>query len=80
MVFPMKTTLVIDDTVMARLREEAARQKTTISSLVEAALRLLLEPSDKPRKLSPLPTFKSGGAMVDIANREALYGVMGGRR
>ena len=43
MVFHMKTTLNIDDTVMARLRREAARQNKTMSELVEAALRLLLQ-------------------------------------
>jgi hypothetical protein len=39
----MKTTLNIDNTVMARLRREAARQNRTISELVEAALRLFFK-------------------------------------
>ena len=43
MVIHMKTTIVIDDTILRRLREEAARQGKTISELVEAALRLALE-------------------------------------
>ena len=38
----MKTTLNIDDTVMAELKREAARQGRTMSELVETALRLLL--------------------------------------
>jgi len=42
MVFRMKTTLQIDDAVMARLQEEAARQGRSISEMVETALRLLL--------------------------------------
>ena len=42
MVSCMKTTLNIDDTVMRRLREEAARRQTTMSSLVEAGLRRVL--------------------------------------
>jgi predicted transcriptional regulator len=37
----MKTTLNIDDTVMKRLREEAARTGRTMSELVESALRQL---------------------------------------
>ena len=48
----MKTTLNIDDTVMQRLREEAARRGTTMSALVEAALRSVLArptPSDEPK-------------------------------
>lgn len=69
----MKTTLVIDDTVMSRLRQEAARQDRTISELVEAALRLLLDAPPPAAPLPPLPSFKSGGARVDVANRRALY-------
>lgn len=80
MVFHMKTTLVIDDRVMARLREEAARQGKTMSELVEAALRLMLEPRKKPRpSLPPLPSHRLGGALVDIADRDALYQAMEGR-
>jgi hypothetical protein len=29
-----------------------------------------------PPELPPLPLFDSGGALVDIANREALYKTM----
>lgn len=77
----MKTTLNIDDTVMKRLRQEAARQGRTMSELVEAALRLLLQtkPERVKKRLRPLPTFDSGGHLVDIADREALYQAMGGR-
>jgi len=72
----MKTTLNIDDTVMAELKREAARQGRTMSELVESALRLLLRSQRKQEKLVPLPTFHSGGALVDIADREALYQAM----
>jgi hypothetical protein len=77
MVFHMKTTLIIDDRVMVRLREEAARRGETISTLVESALRLLLEPSSETdRALPPLPSFDGGGALVEVADRDALYEVM----
>jgi hypothetical protein len=76
MVFRMKTTLVIDDTVLKRLRREAARQGRTISELVEAALRQFLAQRPARRALPDLPTFDSGGAVVDVADREALYQVM----
>jgi hypothetical protein len=75
----MKTTLNIDDTVMARLKGEAARQGRTMSELVETALRMLFRSSRKRAELPPLPTFHSGGTLVDVANREALYQVMEGR-
>lgn len=73
----MKTTLIIDDLVMMRLREEAAHRGETISALVESALRLLLEPGPEAvGELPPLPTFDGGGALVDIADRNALYEAM----
>ena len=79
MVIHMKTTLTIDDTVMARLRREAARSGRTMSELVETALRLLLQTRQKPVAPQALPTFDSGGALVDIADRDALYAAMEGR-
>jgi hypothetical protein len=79
MVFHMKTTLNIDDTVMAQLKREAARQKRTMSELVETALRSLFRSQKKRRELPPLPTFHSGGARVDVADRDALYQAMEGR-
>jgi hypothetical protein len=75
----MKTTLNIDDTVFADLKREAARQGRTMSELVETALRLLLRSQRKRRRLRPLPSFRSGGALVDIADRNALYQAMEGR-
>jgi hypothetical protein len=71
-----KTTLNIDDTVMAELRREAARQGCTMSELVETALRLLFRAQRKREALPPLPTFDSGGMLVDIADRDALYDAM----
>ena len=82
MVFHMKTTLDIDESVMRRLREEAARRGVTMSSLVEAGLRRVLAEPEPPgrrkRTLPPLPTWNSGGHRVDIADRDELYRVMDG--
>ena len=82
MVNHLKTTLNIDDTVMARLRRESVRQGRTMSELVEAALRLLFQSGKRKAKpkLRPLPSFRSGGYFVDIADRDALYDAMEGRR
>jgi len=79
MVYHMKTTLNIDNTVMAQLKREAARQGRTMSELVETALRMLFRSSRKRGELPPLPTFRSGGTLVDIADRDALYQAMEGR-
>jgi plasmid stability protein len=75
----MKTTLVIDDGIMARLREEAARQGRTMSELVEAALRRMLEARPATLDLVELPGWESGGSLVDVADRDALYQAMEGR-
>jgi plasmid stability protein len=74
MVFRMKTTLNIDDSVMQRLREAAARQGRTMSELVEAGLRRVLEESEEggDQVREPLPQWQSGGAYVDVADRDAL--------
>lgn len=76
MVYHMKTTLNISDVVMLQLKQEAARQGRTMSDLVESALRALLQEPRARKALPALPTFRSGGARVNVANREALYDVM----
>jgi len=76
MVICMKTTLNISDVTMGELRREAARQGRTMSELVEAALRTMLRPRTRTEKLPPLPEFSTGGARVNVANRDALYEVM----
>jgi hypothetical protein len=77
--FFMKTTLNFDDTVMAELKREAARQNRTTSELVEIALRLLLASQRKRGRIPALPKFRSGGKLIDVAGRDALYHAMEGR-
>jgi len=76
MVSCMKTTLNISDATMRELKREAARRGRTMSQLVEAALRALLHGPKPARELPPLPEFHSGGLLVDVADRQALYDVM----
>lgn len=80
-VIDVKVTLEIDDSVMERLREEAPRRNTTISVLVEAGIRYVLAKhapaNDQAGDLPPLPSWNSGGHLVDIDNREDLHRVMG---
>jgi hypothetical protein len=76
----MKTTLNIDGPVMVGIKREAARRGITMSALIEEALRKELRSAFVPvASLAPLPTFDSGGALVDPADREALYAAMEGR-
>ena len=73
----MKTTLDISDATMRELEQRAVQQGQTLSELMEAAIRSVLRP---PRNvtmdLPPLPELHSGGAKVDVADREALYDVL----
>ena len=80
----METTLTLDDAVMRELREEAARRGTTLSALVEAAVRRMLAersaPNPEADELPPLPSWKCGKPLVDVADREALYEVIDAER
>ena len=75
-----KTTLNIDEAIMTQLKEEAIRRKTTMGALVEAGIRRILGEGQTPAPgavdLPPLPTANMGEALVDIADREALYEVL----
>ncbi len=78
----MKTTLNLDDSVMRRLRREAARQGRTMSELMESALRLFFQTQERaagPSDLPELPSFGGGRELVDIADRDRLYDAMEGR-
>lgn len=72
----MKTTLVLDDGLVKRLREMAVRSGRTMSELAEAAIRKMLDERPSSQPLPDLPTFRSGGYLVDISDREALYSEM----
>lgn len=73
MVFHLKTTLTIDDGVMRRLKEEAARRGCTMSELVESALRALLRSPRGDRAARPeLPSWNMGQMLADVADRDAL--------
>ena len=77
MVCCMKVALNIEATLMKRLRVEAARRGTTIDALVEAGLEYVLAAPDSRLRsvdgLPPLPTWRSGGHRVDVANRDELF-------
>ena len=78
MAFHMKTTLNISDVTMLEVKREAARRRQTMSELVEAALRAIVEPEQREVDLQPLPEFGGGELRVNVANRDTLYKVMEG--
>lgn len=75
----MKTTLNLNPRLWARLKQAAARRGKTMSELVEAAIRGFLRQRRNEKALPPLPSFDSGGALVDVADRDELYRRMEGR-
>jgi plasmid stability protein len=79
MLIRMKTTLNIDEATMRRLKVEAAARGVTMSALVEAALRRLLDEKEATVELPALPHWQTGGLLVDVSSRDALYAAMGGR-
>ncbi len=72
----METVLSIEDGLMQKAKEEAIRQGCTLSEVVESALRMSLHKVVPIDGHHPLPSFRSGGQLVDIADRGALYKVM----
>ena len=78
MVIHMKTTLVIPPQIMRRLKQEAARRGTTMSALVESALRLFLDGGREPAEdIGSVPVFHMGRPLADVADRGELYDLMG---
>ena len=77
----MEVTFDISDEIVERLRLESDRCGKTMSDLVESALQTSYPESaakagspDPTRK--PLPTWNSGGSLVDINNKEELYRIL----
>jgi hypothetical protein len=75
MIFPMKTTLIIPDSLVRALKRRAAERGTTLSAVVAEVLRRGLESSPEG-ELPELPTYRMGRPKVDIADRDALYRAM----
>lgn len=59
----MRTTITLDDHLLARLKKLASQSGTSVSRLIEQAIRLLMQaPSPTRRKQSfKLVTFGAGG-------------------
>ena len=56
-----------------------ARHWSSILGLMKRAMRRVFHTPRAGRSLPPLPTFDRGGALVDVADRDALYQAMEGR-
>ena len=60
----MRTTINVDDKLLARLKERASEADTTVSKLIEEAVKVMLNrkpPKTKERFEFELVTFGAGG-------------------
>jgi len=63
----MKTTIEIADDLFKRVQQVARQEKTTLRSLTEQGLRLVLrEKQGKSKKLPPLVTVRGDGLTEDF--------------
>ena len=71
----MRTTMNLPDGLLEQVRARAAASGRTTTSLVEEALRLLLQTPDARTETKLVPTYgKPGGRfLVDIEDRDALW-------
>ena len=75
----MRTTLVLDDTLYAKLKKRAADDGRTLSETVERALRLGLQALTSGRRgRIKLPSYDLGPFLVDAASRKAVRGMLAG--
>jgi plasmid stability protein len=79
----MRTTLNLDDRLMAELRRRAAETDRTMTEIIEEALReafsRLAEPGE-PRDFQWVTVHGRVRPGVDVADRDSLLDVMEGRR
>jgi Arc/MetJ family transcription regulator len=78
----MRTTIDIDDQLLALAKKKAIEQKTSLKKIVEAALRqsLLERPSGKEKfRLNWITMRGRIVPGVDFSDRDALYERMEGR-
>jgi hypothetical protein len=80
----MRTTVRLDEALLERARAEAAKRKTTLTSLIEQGLELVLRRPMKrsaPRPVA-LPECRAGGGTlpgVDLNDSASLLDRMDGR-
>jgi len=80
----MRTTVRLDEALLERARAEAAKRKTTLTSLIEQGLELVLRrPMKRAERRRPvaLPECRAGGGTlpgVDLDDSASLLDRMDG--
>lgn len=80
----MRTTVRLDDALLDRARQEAARRGVTLTSLIEQGLQLVLRRPLKrsERRRVQLPECRAGGGVlpgIDLDDSDALFDRLEGR-
>jgi len=80
----MKTTLDLNDALLADAKALAARQRTSLTRLIEEGLQLRLRSSGRSarsgKRRLPLPVFKGRGGLVagvDPTSNKAMLAALG---
>lgn len=71
----VRTTIVIDEQTVTQLKQIAAEEGRTLSSVVDETLRIGIERRQNRQQLEAprsLPTFSMGAPRVNIADRDQL--------
>jgi hypothetical protein len=78
----MRTTVRLDDELLAEVKQQAVRSGSTLTSTIEQALREMLQRRHEMRSLPPveIPTWGHGGLRpgVDLDNSAALLDLLEG--
>jgi len=79
----LRTTVRLEESLLEQAKAEAARRNTTLTSLIEEGLHLVMKEARKParRKKVVLPVSKKTGWTlpgVDINNSAELLDIMEG--
>lgn len=75
----MRTTINIDDQLLAEAKVRAARTHQPLGAVIDDALRVRFALQERPRVSISLPTFGDSGApaLVDINDRDAVAEALG---
>jgi hypothetical protein len=76
MLLCVRTTLNLPDALAEEAKERAAAEGRTFTSLVEEGLRMVLERTPEASTREPLPTFRGGGFLIDLEDKEALWEIL----
>ena len=68
----MRTTLILNDEVISLAKRRAAERRTTLSAIVDEALRTTLMPGSVTRRATrfQMPVFRGQGGLADASPRD----------